>query len=188
MIDLSGGFPDAADCPPLYDVVTGASGTAHLVVAAAGNDGEARDNFPAAFPHVISVAASTADDRVSGFSTSSLGIDLAAPAESIPAAVPVARDPTGYLTADGTSLAAPLVSAAAAWAWTVREQELGDVTRLFELIRARATSAPRLGARQRLRRPPPALERRPRGVPRQGARSSTRNRPAALRGSLFGGS
>jgi subtilisin family serine protease len=138
VINFSGGFARASDCFALYDVIAAAFGTGHLVVAAAGNDGETRENFPASYPHVITVAATDANDDTSGFSTRSLGIDLAAPGESIPAAVPFQLDPTGYASVDGTSFSAPLVSAAAAWIWTTRASEIDHVTQLFELVRTSA--------------------------------------------------
>jgi hypothetical protein len=34
--------------------------------------------------------------------------------------VPLSHDPSGYVSGDGTSFAAPIVSAAAAWIWTLR--------------------------------------------------------------------
>ena len=138
VLNYSIGFEDARDCPALYDAVTVAFGAGHLAVAAAGNDGRTRENFPASYPHVLTVAATNANDETSGFSTRNLGIDLAAPGESIPAAVPFSVDPSGYLLVDGTSFSAPLVSAAAAWAWTARGSEIRDVTQLFELLRRSA--------------------------------------------------
>jgi hypothetical protein len=135
VLNYSLGFADARDCPALFDAVAVAFGTGHLVVAAAGNDGRTRENFPASWPHVLTVAATDKNDQTSGFSTRNLGVDLAAPGESIPAAVPFAVEPSGYLPVDGTSFSAPLVSAAAAWAWTSRGAEIRDVTQLFELLR-----------------------------------------------------
>jgi subtilisin family serine protease len=138
VLNYSLGFADARDCPALYDAVAAAFGTGHLIVAAAGNDGRIRENFPASYPHVLTVAAIDQNDRTSGFSTRNLGVDLAAPGESIPAAVPFSVDPSGYLPVDGTSFSAPLVSAAAAWAWTTRSSEIADVNQLFELVRQSA--------------------------------------------------
>ena len=138
VINLSGGFSSAAACPALYDAVAFAFGRGFLVVAAAGNDRELGSpaTFPAEFPHVITVAASDAADRVSGFSTQSLGVDLAAPGQDMPVAVPTAFDAEHWMLADGTSFAAPLVSAAAAWAWTVRGgPRAADHTQMFELLR-----------------------------------------------------
>jgi hypothetical protein len=49
-------------------------------------------------------------------------------------AVPLSRDPSGYLLSLlGTSFSTPLVSAAAAWVWTLRPTL--DVTQIFELMR-----------------------------------------------------
>ena len=135
VLNYSLGFADARDCPALFDAVAVAFGTGHLVVAAAGNDGRTRENFPASWPHVLTIAATDKGDQTSGFSTRNLGVDLAAPGESIPAAVPFTVEPSGYMDVDGTSFSAPLVSAAAAWAWTSRGAEIGDVTQLFELLR-----------------------------------------------------
>src|SRR5439155_888579 len=47
-------------------------------------------------------------------------VDVAAPGVGITGAVPLSRNPSGYETADGTSFAAPIVAAAAAWVWTAR--------------------------------------------------------------------
>lgn len=68
-----------------------------------------------------------------------------APSDCIPAAVPLAVDPTGYTAVSGTSFAAPMVAAAAAWAWTARRAEVSDVTQLFELVRASARDVGRVG-------------------------------------------
>jgi subtilisin family serine protease len=110
-----------------------------LVVAAAGNDGQ-RGNppeFPADYPHVLTIGASNEEDGPAPFSTISPALDLAAPGINMPGAVPMAQNPTGYVPdLDGTSFAAPLVTAAAAWVWTVRPDL--DVTQLFEIMRASA--------------------------------------------------
>lgn len=94
-----------------------------LVVAAAGNSGDegSPTTYPAAFPHVLTVAATDQSDQVTAFSTTSPAVDLSAPGQDITAAVPLTRDPSGYSAGfAGTSFAAPIVSAAAAWVWTVR--------------------------------------------------------------------
>lgn len=116
-----------------------------LVVAAAGNGGPqgSPPTFPASYPHVLTVGATDQNDAVAPFSTVSPALDLVAPGVAMVAAVPLAHDPSGYSSGlSGTSFATPLVSAAAAWVWTVRPTL--DVTQIFELMRltARDVGAP----------------------------------------------
>lgn len=108
-----------------------AVGTGSIVVAAAGNDRE--EGSPATFPanlnHVLTIAATDENDQATAFSNASLGVDLAAPGQNIPAAI--AFD--GWEYVDGTSFSSPLVAGAAAWVWTARPQL--DNTQLFDLMR-----------------------------------------------------
>jgi hypothetical protein len=137
VINMSFGF-NGYD-PLLADEVDVAFGSGSLLVAAAGNDfleGNAQHS-PAALHHVLTIAATDAQNRPSFFSNRSLAVDLAAPGEGIPVAVPAWEDPSGYALADGTSFSSPLVAGAAAWVWT-RRPEL-DVTQLFDLMRWSAT-------------------------------------------------
>jgi hypothetical protein len=137
VINMSFGF-DGYD-RLLADEIDVAFGTGTLLVAAAGNDfleGNAQHS-PAGLPHVLTVAATDRQNRSSFFSNRSLAVDLAAPGENIPVAVPAWEAPSGYASADGTSYSSPLVAGAAAWVWT-RRPEL-DVTQLFDLIRWSAT-------------------------------------------------
>jgi subtilisin family serine protease len=127
------------------EAVAAAFGEGSLVVAAAGNEG-ANGNpvvYPASYPHVITVAATTNGDEPAAFSSSSNAVDLAAPGVDIPIAVPFWLNPSGYESADGTSFAAPLVSGAAAWVWT--ERPTLDVTQLFEVMRRSARDVWRPG-------------------------------------------
>lgn len=138
MINFSAGWDDPDACPALYDAVALAFGRGFITVASAGNEREfgSPEEYPAGYPHVITVAASDSADRVSGFSNQGLGIDLTAPGQDMLVAVPFSYDPQGWLLADGTSFAAPLVSAAGAWAWTLRGGFDGaDQTQIFELLR-----------------------------------------------------
>jgi hypothetical protein len=106
-----------------------------LVVAAAGNDREHGSPlaFPANLPHVLTVAATDESDAVTVFSSASSGIDLAAPGQDIPVAVPLSFSSSGYALVDGTSFSAPIVSGAAAWVWTMRPKL--TVTQIFDLMR-----------------------------------------------------
>src|SRR5216117_1577641 len=110
-----------------------------LLVAAAGNDfleGNAQHS-PASLPHVLTIGATDEQNHSSFFSNRSLAVDLAAPGENIPVAVPTWESASGYGQGDGTSFSAPLVAGAAVWVWT-RRPEL-DVTQLFDLMRWSAT-------------------------------------------------
>jgi Subtilase family len=106
-----------------------------LVVAASGNGGDAGNplGYPASIPHVLTVAASDRLSRVAGFSSRSRFVDLAAPGVGIPIATAIGK---GWRDGDGTSYAAPLVSGASAWVWTVRPEL--DATQLFEVMRRSA--------------------------------------------------
>ena len=105
-----------------------------LVVASAGNDrgNGSTPSYPASFAHVLTVGATNESDRVASFSSSSAAMDLAAPGQDIEAATPGNL----YDSVNGTSFSAPLVSAAAAAAWTVRPKLTN--TQLFEVMRRSA--------------------------------------------------
>jgi hypothetical protein len=135
VLNMSWGFSDPTDCPALYDEMVVALGLRHLPVAAAGNarlEGSP-PSYPAAFPHVLTVAATDQADQVAFFSTRDPAVDLAAPGVSITAASPTAFDPSGYALVDGTSFSSPMVAAAAAWLWTLRPTlwptQVGDLLR-----------------------------------------------------------
>lgn len=83
-----------------------------VVVAASGNDGTKHKRYPAAYPGVVAVGG--LDDTGHVWDDSSWGSQTTfiAPAVDIPVADPTAE--SGYSLADGTSVAAAYVSAAAA--------------------------------------------------------------------------
>jgi subtilisin family serine protease len=99
-----------------------------IPVAAAGNEFESGNplEFPASLPHVVTVAATTQDDKSASFSNANAAIDLSAPGVGIMAAVPPALDgdgsPDGYQLLSGTSFSAPMVSAAMAWVRAARPE------------------------------------------------------------------
>ena len=137
IINLSFGSP--ADCSTLFAAVQLAFAKGSLVVAAAGNDfGQGNPViYPAAYPHVLSVAALDPSLQSSGFSSENAAVDVAAPGSDIPLATPAAFDTDGVVDGvtlgSGTSFAAPIVSGAAAWLETVRPKlsngQLADVLR-----------------------------------------------------------
>jgi hypothetical protein len=109
--------------PRVQDAILTAVHNGCLVVAAAGNGGEEGNppTYPAAYPHVLTVGATTMEDAPAPFTSAGAWVDLAAPGADITAAVPLSHDPSGLSSGlPGTSFSAPLVSAAAAWVWTAR--------------------------------------------------------------------
>jgi hypothetical protein len=138
VINLSFGSSD--DCASLFGTVQVAYAKGSLVVAAAGNEFSSGNPviYPAAYPHVLSVAALDPNLAPSGFSSENTAVDVAAPGLDVPLAIPAAFDVEdgkvdGITLGSGTSFAAPIVSGAAAWLSTVRASlsngQLADVLR-----------------------------------------------------------
>jgi len=83
-----------------------------LLVGAAGNHNRTKHYYPAAYPHVIAVGATKSDDGRCSFSNYGPWLDIAAPGTAIYSTYNRFR--TDYYTEEGTSMAAPHVSGAAA--------------------------------------------------------------------------
>ena len=98
------------DSEVLRQAVEYAAARGIVLVAASGNDGQSFVTYPAAYPEVIGVAAVDADGNRAPFSNYGEGIDLAAPGFKIHAL----WEGNDFIYFDGTSAAAPLVSAMAA--------------------------------------------------------------------------
>jgi len=80
------------------------------LVAAAGNDGNATLNYPAAYAQVISVAATDANDARASFSNANNDVEIAAPGVNVLSTV----SGDTYTTMSGTSMSTPHVSGLAA--------------------------------------------------------------------------
>jgi Subtilase family len=136
VINMSWGFSPPS-CLALHDQLIRAFANGSLSVSATGN---MRLHFsppgvPAMWPHVLTVGSTNPAGTVSYFSSEGMGIDLAAPGESIVVATPTFFAASGYSDVDGTSFSAALVSATAAWVATRRNVH---VTQLAELLRTSA--------------------------------------------------
>lgn len=81
-----------------------------VIVASAGNDPAKPVGYPAAYPEVIAVASVDKGNRLSRFGSRGEGIDVAAPGSRVQTLA--VND--GYRVGSGTSVAAPLVTAAGA--------------------------------------------------------------------------
>lgn len=111
-----------------------------LSVAAAGNefsDGNPTE-YPAAFPHVVSVAATDSAGQVSDFSNANAAVDVSAPGVDVPVDVPLRFDTEddgadGVTTASGTSFSSPITAGAAAWIAAARpELKAGQIADLLK--------------------------------------------------------
>lgn len=88
------------------DAVLYAIGKGAIVVAASGNDTADSLRFPARFPEVIAVGASTPTDGVASFSNYGPTLDVVAPGDEIW----TCSADTAYAAVDGTSFATPFVA------------------------------------------------------------------------------
>jgi Subtilase family len=119
-------------CYPEYVAIQYAVAAGMVPVAAAGNEFTSGNpvEFPASLPHVVTVGAIGPTDKPAYFSNENIALDLSAPGEGIPIAVPPSLDgdgnQDGYEIADGTSFAAPMVTAAIAWVRAARPSLRGD--------------------------------------------------------------
>lgn len=104
VINLSLGSPRASSV--LADAIRYASAHGVVIVAAAGNTGDATVSYPAALPEVIAVAAAASRDSIASFSSTGRWVEVAAPGLDILSSIPDA----GFAYFSGTSMATPFVA------------------------------------------------------------------------------
>jgi thermitase len=146
-MSLGGSFASST----LESAVNYAASKGVVVVAAAGNAGNTKQQYPAFYTNCVAVAATDQSDRRARFSTYGSWVDCAAPGVGIASCYPT----NSYVYMDGTSMAAPHVSALAALVWDTpfgtsatavrnRVQSTGDlVTNNFHSYPTRRINAAR---------------------------------------------
>lgn len=107
---LNFSFGDNYMSPIMRDAVALAYSLGCVMVSSAGNSNMQIEHFPSDFPEVICVAGSDKEGERYGYSNYGAAIDLTAPGRNV---LTTQRD-NNYKYVDGTSIAAPHVSAAAA--------------------------------------------------------------------------
>lgn len=87
-----------------------------ILIAAAGNDGNVTNQYPAAWDNVISVGSVDMNGRLTSYSQRVTSVNVCAPGgtSSSPTVSLGHSSPTAYLSKIGTSFSAPAVAAAAA--------------------------------------------------------------------------
>ncbi|HEX2038376.1 MAG TPA: S8 family serine peptidase [Acidimicrobiales bacterium] len=108
----------------MRDAIADARAAGVLVVAATGNEFGTDRTYPAALDGVVSVVATDRDDAVPAFANRGTWASIGAPGVDI-----VSTWRTGYEVHDGTSMAAPHVSAAAALVFAANPGFTGDQVR-----------------------------------------------------------
>lgn len=98
------------DVPVLETAINHARSKGVLVIGAAGNDATSKPYYPAAYSNVLGVSATDKNDHLSQFSNYGSSIDFSAPGVDIFSTISNSQ----YSAMDGTSMAAPIVSATAA--------------------------------------------------------------------------
>ncbi len=105
-----------------------------LVIVAAGNDGQNLAQFPASYPDVISVGASTSNDNAASFTNYDYSVDIMAPGSSIYTTVHNTARNGQYESTSGTSFSSPIVAGAAALTWSHRPEltpiQIGELLRI----------------------------------------------------------
>jgi subtilisin family serine protease len=130
---MSWGFGATANVSFLRSAVEYADASGMVLVASTGNTPGALIGYPARWPEVIAVGASDSSDQLFTGTTTGPELDLVAPGVDIYTTVDQSDNVDGYTFATGTSMAAPMVAAAAAVIWGAKpEFTAADVRNVLE--------------------------------------------------------
>jgi len=132
IVNVSAGIPIPSQA--MEAAVTYAIGKGIIVVAASGNQADGVSNYPAAYPNVIAVSASTIDDKITDFSSYGSYVWLAAPGQDIVSTY--YKDGDTYAQLSGTSASTPYVSGTISLMLSQRGTLLPKMVR--EILRATA--------------------------------------------------
>ena len=106
IVNVSAGIPVPSQS--MEAAVSYAIGKGAIVVAASGNKADGVPNYPAAYPNVIAVSASTRDDKIADFSSYGSYVWIAAPGKDVFSTY--YKDGDTYAQLSGTSASTPFVS------------------------------------------------------------------------------
>ena len=120
VVNMSWGRPGPPSVFEL-DLIEMANDLGVAMVASAGNAGNSVPNYPAAYPHVLSVASTDLIDSKAGFSNFGAWVDLAAPGVGILSTL----DGDAFGELSGTSFSAPMVAGVVALVKTQHPDWLG---------------------------------------------------------------
>jgi thermitase len=113
-MSLGGGASTTLQQAVQYAWAGGGTGGS-VLVAAAGNDGDATLNYPAAYAEVVSVAATDNRDQRASFSNANSDVEIAAPGVNVLSTYNGSN--TSYSSLSGTSMATPHVAGVTAVIW-----------------------------------------------------------------------
>ena len=114
VISMSLGGGDSATLKAaVVNAWKGGAANGSVLVAAAGNDGDSTLNYPAAYPEVVSVAATDHNDARASFSNANADVEIAAPGVNVLSTIPGGQ----YAELSGTSMATPHVSGVTGVLW-----------------------------------------------------------------------